>query len=523
MNKRVLGLLLALILCLPGVVANAAAKTSADFTDLKDLDAATKAKFDALIAAGVFNGVGEDKFGLKEEMNRAQFAKVAALIFDLKVDGDQKTSSFKDVKSDDAANGYALPYIEAVKAAGITDGYGNGVFNPAGKVTKEQLATFLIRGLGKKEDAKDTPGVNDSTVSDWAKGYVALALELKLLANGADGKFGGQSNATRDLLVLGAYEAKQQYVPPVKPETKPDPKPETSTPSRTLPATVTVAKPAANPVGGEVAAGTAVSLSTATVDAVIHYTTDGSTPTVSSAVYSTAISITSPVTIKAIAVKSGATDSEIMSESYTVIQPVLDVVAKPTASQAGGEVAAGTLVTLNTATPNAEIHYTTDGSTPTESSPVYSTAICIESPVTIKAIAVKLGATNSEVMSESYTISPPVLEFVAKPVASITGGEVMLGTPVTLSTATPDAVIYYTIDGSTPTTSSPIYSAAISVISPVTIKAIAVKPGAFDSEIMSENYTVMMFPPILPGGPCVPPFLPGGPCVPPIPPMPIVP
>lgn len=190
-----------------------AAKSSADFSDLKDLDAATKAKFDALIAAGVFDGVGDGKFGVKDEMNRAQFAKVAALIFNLKVDTSLKSSSFSDVKSDDPANGYALPYIEAVKAAGITDGYGDGVYNPAGKVTKEQLATFLIRGLGKDKDAKATPGVTDSTVTDWAKGYVALALQLKLLSNGTDGKFGGQTNATRDLLVLGSYEAKSQYKP----------------------------------------------------------------------------------------------------------------------------------------------------------------------------------------------------------------------------------------------------------------------------------------------------------------------
>lgn len=212
MKKRVLGLLMAILLCLPFAVANAATKTSADFSDLKDLDAATKAKFDALISAGVFDGVDEGKFGIKDEMNRAQFAKVASLIFNLKVDTDMKTSSFKDVKADDPANGYALPYIEAVKAAGITDGYGEGTFNPAGKVTKEQLATFLVRGLGMNEDAKKTPGVNDATVSDWAKGYVALALEKKILSNGADGKFGGTSRATRDLLVTGAYEAKEQYV-----------------------------------------------------------------------------------------------------------------------------------------------------------------------------------------------------------------------------------------------------------------------------------------------------------------------
>ncbi|NHN33852.1 S-layer homology domain-containing protein [Paenibacillus agricola] len=191
-----------------------ATKTSADFTDLKDLDAATKVKFDALISAGVFDGVKEGTFGLKDEMNRAQFAKVAALIFNLKVDTTAKTSTFSDVKSDDPANGYALPYIEAVKAAGITDGYAPGQFNPAGKVTKEQLATFLVRGLGQDSVAKATPGVTDTTVTDWAKGYVALALQLKLLSNGTDGKFGGTSNATRDLLVLGASEAKSQYKGP---------------------------------------------------------------------------------------------------------------------------------------------------------------------------------------------------------------------------------------------------------------------------------------------------------------------
>ncbi|MFH5187583.1 S-layer homology domain-containing protein [Paenibacillus sp. TAB 01] len=190
-----------------------AAKSSADFSDLKDLDAATKAKFDEMISAGVFDGVSEGTFGLKDKMNRAQFAKVAALIFKLKVDTSLKTSSFTDVQADDPANGYALPYIEAVKAAGITDGYAPGEYNPAGEVTKEQLATFLIRGLGKDAEAQATPGVSDKTVSDWAKGYVALALQLKLLSSGTDGTFGGTSAATRDLLVLGSYEAKQQYKP----------------------------------------------------------------------------------------------------------------------------------------------------------------------------------------------------------------------------------------------------------------------------------------------------------------------
>jgi len=187
---------------------------SSSFQDLKDLDAATKAKFDALIQAGVFDGVSEGQFDLKEEMNRAQFAKIAALIFGLQVDSSLKSSSFTDVKADDPANGYALPYIEAIKKAGITSGTGSGAFNPAGDVTKEQLAAFLVRGLGLEGEVGPRPGTADSTVSDWAKGYVQLALELKLLNREQSGEFGGKSGAKRDELIQASFETKKQVEPP---------------------------------------------------------------------------------------------------------------------------------------------------------------------------------------------------------------------------------------------------------------------------------------------------------------------
>lgn len=190
-----------------------APKSSADFSDLQNLDATTKAKFDTMISSGIFDGVADGVFGLHDKMNRAQFAKVAALIFGLKVDTALKTSSFSDVSADDPANGYALPYIEALKGAHLTDGFGPNSYNPAGEVTKEQLAAFLIRGLNKDNEAKALTGLSDSTVSGWAKGYAALALQLKLMNNEADGSFGGVSAATRELLVTSSYEAKRQFVP----------------------------------------------------------------------------------------------------------------------------------------------------------------------------------------------------------------------------------------------------------------------------------------------------------------------
>ena len=252
-----------------------------------------------------------------------------------------------------------------------------------------------------------------------------------------------------------------------------------------------VATPTATPSSGAVLAGTPVTLQTNTPGATIYYTTDGNTPTTSSNVYSTPIPITGAVTIKAIAVLAGMTDSAVMSESYTITPLPQPQVATPTAAPSGGAVPAGTPVTLSTTTPGATIYYTTDGNTPTTSSNVYSTPIPITGAVTIKAIAVLPGMTDSTVMSESYTITPLPQPQVATPTAAPSGGAVPVGTTVALSTTTPGATIYYTTDGNTPTTSSNVYNnSAIPVNSAMTIKAIATKSGMTDSSVMTESYSI---------------------------------
>lgn len=65
---------------------------------------------------------------------------------------------------------------------------------------------------------------------------------------------------------------------------------------------------------------------------------------------------------------------------------------------------------------------------------------------------------------------------------------------MTLSCETPDATIYYTDDGSEPSTSSTQYSTPISISGvsdgeSKTIKAIAVKAGMDNSEVMTITYT----------------------------------
>ncbi|WP_027086823.1 S-layer homology domain-containing protein [Cohnella panacarvi] len=85
-----------------------------------------------------------------------------------------------------------------------------------------------------------------------------------------------------------------------------------------------------------------------------------------------------------------------------------------------------------------------------------------------------------------------VIPDAATPSANPAGGAVAAGTMVELTTITPDATIYYTVDGTVPTSSSLVYTAPISVTSATTIKAIAKAPGLGDSGVMSESYTILI-------------------------------
>ncbi len=79
-------------------------------------------------------------------------------------------------------------------------------------------------------------------------------------------------------------------------------------------------------------------------------------------------------------------------------------VAAPTFSPAGGTYTSAQNVTISTTTAGATIYYTTDGSTPSSNSAVYSEPIAVSSYTVVKAIAVKDGV-SSTVATATYIIS----------------------------------------------------------------------------------------------------------------------
>jgi hypothetical protein len=124
-----------------------------------------------------------------------------------------------------------------------------------------------------------------------------------------------------------------------------------------------------------------------------------------------------------------------------------------------------------------------DGSLPTASSPVYTSPISVTQSQTIRAVAMKANMANSAVASATYTLQ------AATPTFDPPGGSYLLPQQVSISSTSPDVTIYYTTDGSTPTTSSNQYTGPILVLTTTTIKAIAVRTGWSQSSVATATYT----------------------------------
>jgi hypothetical protein len=172
---------------------------------------------------------------------------------------------------------------------------------------------------------------------------------------------------------------------------------------------VVVAPPMAAPA---VSSFAVVTISNSTPNSVIHYTLDGSDPTLNSPVYNGALNLTSSCTVKAASFLNGIS-GPISSIDYTLgqstqpsqpTQPGPQPAAGLTVNPAGGSFAAPVSVTIAGATSGATIYYTLDGTNPTVNSPVYTGALTISFPVTLKASAFS-GTVAGPVASAVFNVA----------------------------------------------------------------------------------------------------------------------
>jgi glucose/arabinose dehydrogenase len=156
----------------------------------------------------------------------------------------------------------------------------------------------------------------------------------------------------------------------------------------------------------------------------------------------------------------------------------------------GGTYSAPISLTVTSDTPNAIIYYTTDGTMPTNTSPVVpgDGQLWLASNTVLSAIATRADLTFSTVTQATYnfvvgtpTFSPPV-------------GPITNTTTVLISSITPDATFRYTTDGTDPTPASSLYTGALNLNGNTELRARGYRDGFTESGVKSAFFSLALIP-----------------------------
>ena len=227
----------------------------------------------------------------------------------------------------------------------------------------------------------------------------------------------------------------------------------------------------------------------------LHYTLDGTEPSPEAplAVNNRPIPIKTIGTfvVKAYATKEGFQDSDIASRRYNI----MEVAKAPKAFPDGGTYAGSCDVILQSDTSNAMICYNiNENRAPTEKD------TCIENDSsltlqdgqhTLKAIAILEGFGNSPVTSVDFN----VLAKVVAPVITPSDDTFTISATLFFTSATANATLYFTTDGSTPTQSSLSKknheSIVIEKAGDYAVKVFATESTKLPSDVVTKHLTIL--------------------------------
>ena len=267
-----------------------------------------------------------------------------------------------------------------------------------------------------------------------------------------------------------------------------------------------VAAPTLSPASGEYylchpsfvqSVSVQVTLSDATPGAAIYYTIDGTTPSVSSIPYSGPVTISSTTPVWAVAIANGLSSVPV-GGTYTIGQAnTYGPTADPAFTPGTGSYVSPQLLTLSDTSAGAVIYYAViDEATAASGAPiaapftVYTGEIPIDRTGSVEAYASLSGGLCSPGFVTSwYTISQVARPSLGPPPGSYAtcDGTLQVG----FNDITFGATIYYTLDGTIPTTGSQPYAwNQISVTDGTAVRGFAVASGLRDSDVVGGTYSV---------------------------------
>ena len=211
-----------------------------------------------------------------------------------------------------------------------------------------------------------------------------------------------------------------------------------------------------------------VTITCAEPTATIYYTLDGTDPTKASTRYNGPFALRHNAVVKAIAMAQDMADSDIATltvNSYKVATPTIEFT--------------NLKLYMNCQTEGASIFYTLDGSDPTMNGQRYTEPVSISNNCTAKAVGKRDGYNNSEIAVFVVDVSS---------VKTSTPQIKREGDGLRITCLTEGATLHYTVDGTTPTASSPVVNNGF--LQPQlngVVKVIAMKDGELPSDVASIN------------------------------------
>jgi lactocepin len=166
------------------------------FKDIQDHWA--QDEIEVLASRTITQGKSENSFAPQQKLTRAEFAVLLAKT--LKLPTNSYEGVFKDVKE---YKEWAYAGIEAAYHAGIVKGSLDGYYNPDAQITREEMATMIVRAVKYQDKslledlAPSNKFKDDSRIGAFAKESVYLANELGIIKGRSDNSFDPKNDTTR--------------------------------------------------------------------------------------------------------------------------------------------------------------------------------------------------------------------------------------------------------------------------------------------------------------------------------------
>ncbi len=177
----------------------AAAPRAGDMQDVKSTDWFYD-DVSYVLSYGIFTGMTGSTFGPGDYMTRGQFVTTIGRIEGVKSlsDGGSGATAFSDVK----ATSYYAPYVKWASENNIVNGTGDGKFSPEARISRQDMATIILRyatkkGLPLTDGGSAERFADDADIASYAKEAV-YAMKASGIINGMGGnQFIPKGNATR--------------------------------------------------------------------------------------------------------------------------------------------------------------------------------------------------------------------------------------------------------------------------------------------------------------------------------------